>query len=325
MSTDPKPKYHVVTIGAATQDVFLISKSFRPWRYQGHYFNLLEYGSKIDVEDVVYDTGGGATNAAVTFARQGLHVSCMAKVGVDAAGREIVHTLNKENVATEHLLKSTQHHTGFSALLKPYNGDRTVLVHRGASFNYSHKDFAVNDLHTTWLYISSLGGNLNVIKSLVNWANRHQVYVAINPGELELRQRTKLARLLRQCQVVIMNVDEACELTGQRSAAAAIRAFHKGKIDTALLTDGPRGSYVLHDGAVFRSGIYKKVRLVDRTGAGDAYGAGFVAAIIRGQTIEQAMSFAAANSTSVISYVGSKTGILRTHDVRQLKVRQVQL
>jgi len=317
-------KYHVVTVGAATQDVFLISKNFRPWHYQGSYFNLLQYGSKIDVEDIVYDTGGGATNAAVTFARQGLHTSCMAKVGIDAAGREIVHTLNKENVSTEHLLKSAQHHTGFSALLKPFGGDRTVLVHRGASFKYSQKDFSVSSLQTDWLYISSLGGNLAVIKSLINWANRHEVYVAINPGSLELAQRSKLANLLRQCQVVILNSDEACALTGHHTIMAALQSLHRAKIDTVLLTDGPRGSYVLHNGVVFRSGIYKKVRLVDRTGAGDAYGSGFVAAIIRGQTVEQAMSFAAANSTSVISYIGSKTGILRTHDVRQLKVKQIQ-
>ena len=136
-------KYQVVTIGAATQDVFLISKNFAPKRLAGDWYNVLRYGSKINVEEIFYDTGGGATNAAVTFARQGLKTGCIAKIGLDAAGREIVHVLEKEHVHTEHLIKKTTHHTGFSVLLKPPTGDRTVLVHRGASAAYQKKRFCL--------------------------------------------------------------------------------------------------------------------------------------------------------------------------------------
>ncbi len=303
----------------------MISKNFEPWRWKEHYYNLLPYGGKVDVEDIVYDTGGGATNAAVTFARQGLKTACIAKVGVDSAGREVVHVLREEKVSLNHFVKTTKHHTGFSVLIKPANGDRTVMVHRGASFEYHKTDFSLNSLKTQWLYVTSLAGNLDILKMLIDWANKNEVYIAVDPGSLEIKQRSTLLKLLRRCSLVHMNLDEAQALTGRTGAGATVGALHKAGVHTALLTRGGEGSYCLHGTDVYQSGLYKKVRVVDRTGAGDAYTSGFVAALVRGKSIEEAMSFAAANSTSVVGYVGSKSGILRTHDFRALKIRKVKL
>lgn len=315
--------YQVVTIGAATQDVFLISKNFRPFRYQGGLFNMLEYGSKIDVSDIVYDTGGGATNSAVTFARQGLQAACITKIGIDAAGREVLRALKREGINTDHVIKNTTHHTGFSALLKPYTGDRTVLVHRGASFDYNKKDLNLSKLNAKWFYITSLGGNLPILRLIVDFAHRQGIYVAYNPGSLEIKKGKRLLPLLKKCQVVQMNMDEAGTLTGHEDPHRIMGTLQRAGLHTVLVTAGPRGSYCLYNSRLYHSGLYKKVRIVDRTGAGDAYGSGFVASLIRGKTIEDSMAFAAANSTSVISYIGAKTGILRTHDVRPMKIYEV--
>ena len=317
--------YQVVTIGAATQDVFMISKNFAPIKQGGDLVNVLEYGSKIEVEDIVYDTGGGATNCATTFARQGLHVAAIVKIGVDSAGREILHILHKEGVVVDHVIKSHKAQTGFSVLLKPQDGDRTVLVHRGASDDINKNDLGLSAIKTEWLYVSSLAGEMKTWDTIVKWAERHNVFVAMNPGSRELAKPKQLLAVAKKAQIVSMNLDEAMTLTNTKSVRACLMALHQAGLHIVLVTDGAKGSYCLYNQEVYKCGLYKKVRVVDRTGAGDAYTAGFVSALIRGLTIEQAMSFAAANSTSVISYVGAKTGILKTHDFHNLKVKRAKL
>jgi sugar/nucleoside kinase (ribokinase family) len=59
------------------------------------------------------------------------------------------------------------------------------------------------------------------------------------------------------------------------------------------------------------AGMYKDVKVVDRLGAGDAFGSGFVCKWALGRPLKEAVTFASANSTSVVSHIGAKTGILK--------------
>jgi sugar/nucleoside kinase (ribokinase family) len=82
-----------------------------------------------------------------------------------------------------------------------------------------------------------------------------------------------------------------------------------------VITDGKNGS-ILSDGKIrLRAGIFKERKLIDRTGAGDAFGAGFVAGIIQNPgDYSYAIRLASANATSNIEIIGAKTGILTKED-----------
>ena len=83
----------ILSIGAAVQDVFLShSDEFKPVTDKTLHEQVmqLEMGGKADVNKITFSTGGGATNAAVTFARQGLHASFMGTIGDDPAGRAVL-------------------------------------------------------------------------------------------------------------------------------------------------------------------------------------------------------------------------------------------
>src|SRR5436190_8291037 len=97
----PEVNVKILTFGAATQDVFLMGKALHARRdvRSRDYVEQFPLGAKIDVERVHFDTGGGATNAAVTFARQGLDATFVGKVGHDPAGAEIVRALRRDGVA----------------------------------------------------------------------------------------------------------------------------------------------------------------------------------------------------------------------------------
>jgi len=109
----------ILTFGAATQDVFLTGKALHARRdvRSRDYVEQFPLGAKIDVEHVYFDTGGGATNAAVTFARQGLHAGFVGKIGHDPAGVEVMRVLRREGVATDRVVHDPKLNTGYSTLL----------------------------------------------------------------------------------------------------------------------------------------------------------------------------------------------------------------
>ncbi|MCA9308823.1 hypothetical protein KC973_00445, partial [Candidatus Saccharibacteria bacterium] len=77
-----------------------------------------------------------------------------------------------------------------------------------------------------------------------------------------------------------------------------------------LVSDGPRGAVATDGTKLYSAGLYEDVPVIDRTGAGDAFTSGFVSVIATGGTVEEALVFASANSTSVVGKIGAKAGIL---------------
>lgn len=304
----------VVVIGTATRDIFLIANEFESVETGHHPALILPAETKLDIPNISSDIGGGAPNAATTFARVGLRSACLAKIGVDAFGREVEAMLQEEGVHSL-LVEDKSHQTGISVVLKGPNGEDTALIHRGAGYEYGPKDFQVKNVQAKWAYVTSLGGDLRMLQRIMTWATKSGVRVAINPGSLELEKTRRLIPLLRQADVVLLNESEAARLTGEESPLKALAAARAAGMHTVVITQSGCGSYVLDGNYVYQSGLYKKVTVVDRTGAGYAYGAGLIAAIIRGKAIPDAMSFAAANATSVIGYLGSRVGILTNMEV----------
>lgn len=312
-------KFDVVVVGTVTRDVYLVSKDFAAYDSNGESVLIIPANTKIDMPDIASDIGGGAPNTAVTFARTGLKVACMAKVGVDGFGKEAEAVLEKENI-TPLLTKDKGHQTGLSLVLKGPNGEDTTFVHRGAGYEYRSKDFDLTKIKTKWLYITSLGGDLMVLNRLLKWAEAHDVRIVVNPGVLELAKPKRLLTILRRADVVILNRHEAELLFDTELVDEMLTVGRSAGLHTIVITDSQNGAVVLDGSYQYQTGVYKKSTVVDRSGAGYAYGSGLIAAIMRGKTMQQAMSFAAANATSVISYLGSRVGILSSTDVDIMKV-----
>lgn len=312
-------KFDVVVVGTATRDTYLISKDFAAFNSDGEPVIVIPANTKIDLPDIATDIGGGAPNSAVTFARTGLKVACMAKVGVDGSGQEISASLTKERI-TSLLVQDKGHQTGLSLILKGPNGEDTTFVHRGAGYEYRTKDFDLTKISTKWLYITSLGGDLTVLNRLVKWAEVHDVRVAVNPGPLELSKPKRLLNILSRVDVVIINRHEATTLFGVEAIDEMLIVARSEGLHTVVITDSENGATILDGSYVYTAGLYKKVAVVDRSGAGYAYGSGLIASIIQGKTMQQAISFAAANATSVISYLGTRIGILSNTEVDIMKI-----
>jgi ribokinase len=301
----------IIAVGAAVQDVFLShSDEFKPVSEKTTHeqFMKLELGAKADVNNITFSTGGGASNAAVTFARQGIDAVFMGTIGHDPAGRAVLDVLDHEGVDTSHVSFSHRHHTGYSVLLLAPTGERTILTYRGASTHYLEKDFKLKT-DADWLYVSTLSGNFEILHRLFAEASARNIKVMFNPGKKELEHPAKLKGLLEDVEVLSVNRDEMQSIVEGASLEELVRhGLHY--VPVVIVSDGPNGVMASDGKTIVRAGMYQDVRVVDRTGAGDAFGSGFLSQWAQGESLLNSIIFASANSTSVVSHIGAKTGIL---------------
>lgn len=302
---------HIVAIGAAVQDVFLEGKIFRPQKEHGELVNEFELGTKNEIDGVTISTGGGATNASVTFARLGLNSWFMGRIGEDIAGRVVLESLADEKVNTSLVWASKELGTGYSTLLLAPSGERTILTYRGASLVFQLQTTRFKSVKPDWFYISSLSGDIESLETIVAYAKKRKIKIAINPGKGELKERVRFKKLLDDFSILSINKEEMEELFGTADLFTLLKKANE-HVGIVVVTDGPRGSYVIDGSKIYKAGMYKNVKVIDRAGAGDAFCSGFVAMIANGKTIEEAITYGSANSTSVVSKIGAKAGILHT-------------
>lgn len=302
----------ILSIGAAVQDVFMShSDAFKPVCLRPHEcFEMLELGSKADVNKIDFSTGGGATNAAVTFARQGLDAAFMGTIGHDPAGQAVLDDLDHEGVDTAHVSYSEKYNTGYSMLLLAPNGERTILTYRGASTHYHMKDFQLDDIKADWLYVSSLAGQMDILDHILTSAKQKGIKVMLNPGRGELENPAKLKSLLADVDVLMANREEMQQIV-EGSSLEELARHAERYVNTVIVTDGSDGVLATDGKTVVHAGMYDDVKVVDRTGAGDAFGSGFLSQYCQGKGLRDSVLFASANSTSVVTAIGAKTAILR--------------
>jgi sugar/nucleoside kinase (ribokinase family) len=302
----------IIAVGAAVQDVYLShSDELKPVsdRSTHEQFMKLELGSKADVNNIVFSTGGGATNAATTFARQGHHALFMGVIGHDTAGRAVTDVLDHEGIDTSLLSYSHTYNTGYSVLLLAPNGERTVLTYRGASTHYRKTDFKIKGIHADWLYVTTLAGDFDILHSLFDEARRQNIKIMFNPGRGELAHPQKLKALLENVEILLLNKDEAKTLVEGTTMEELLLHLHH-YVPVVLISDGPNGVMAGDKTTMIRAGLYQDIRVIDRTGAGDAFGSGFLSQWVNGASLKDSILFASANATSVVNHIGTKTGIL---------------
>lgn len=305
--------YDVVTIGSAVRDVFLLSREFKllPIRgFPGGMAECVTLGAKIEVEECTLTSGGGATNAATTFVNFGFTTAVATRLGDDEPGRDILAELASRNIATDLVTMVKRGRTAYSTLLTASNGERTALVFRGVSSSFADRDIPLTKLKTRGIYLTSLAGNTALAMRIGQYAQKKNIAVAWNPGSAELANGRSLHAIMRHMSVILMNREEAELMLGRKDSdlkALAKSIAQEGQ--TVVITDGANGALAYRDGKAWISRTTGKPS-ISRTGAGDAFGSGFVAALMRGMSVEDALRIGTLNAESVIQKVGAKAGIL---------------
>ncbi len=316
--------FDVITIGSATKDLFLKTKSSKVLeeKRSHHDFICFEYGGKIDVEDIFVQTGGAATNVAVSFARLGLKVAALTKVGVDEAGFLVESVLKKEKVNTSLLLKGKDFATATSVVLTSAAGERTIFTYRGASSHISRRELNFKTLKAKCFYFSSLSDeSLRIIPLLLAHAKKVNAVVAMNPGAAQLEGRKNLLNHLKLVDVFILNKEEFERVIGRslKSDLEFLKAFEFLEslgVRVVAVTDGAEKIRVYANKRVFVVKPFD-VKKVNTLGAGDAFASAFVFGLIEGLAFEEAIKYGCLNASSVIQHLGAKVGLLKKEQFKR--------
>lgn len=324
--------FDVITIGTATRDAFIKSAAFKilkDARFVTGKAECLSLGSKINVDDLIFSTGGGATNTAVTFARQGLKVACISRIGDDSGGGEVVKELKKEKIDTRFMLRDKKFGTAYSVILSSAKGERTILVYRGASKYFKKSEIPWPKLKTKWFYITHLSHeSASIFLPLLDFAKKNNIKVAINPGYTQIKlSKKEWKSILTKVDVITLNREEAAKLTGvnYKDIKNIFKTFDNLIDGIAVMSDGPNGVWVSDGATLYKAGIYKEKRIIDRTGAGDAFGSGFVTGLIQKNDIEYAIKLGSANATSVVEYMTAKNRILTKKDFQDKRWKKFKI
>lgn len=299
----------IVSIGAALQDVYLVDHDDFGTNSRG-FFNQLELGTKVDIDKIQFSVGGGATNAAITFARNGHESIFMGCIANDPAGTAIINSLDDEGIDSSYVTYTDRAQTGYSVLLLAPSGERTILTCRGASakFELLNPD-DLDTINPDWIYVTTFRGNMDMLDQFFTKAKSLGSKIMFNPGNLELQHRRKLLGLLSDVDVLLVNKSEAKQIVEGSSLNELIGRI-RNYVPAAIITDSNQGAIATDQIEVYRVGIYEDIRVKDSTGAGDAFGSGFLAAYANGKSFKDSLIFASANSTSVVQKIGSKAGII---------------
>jgi ribokinase len=314
--------YDVITFGSATKDIFLradenvVIESEKFASGKGVCFSL---GSKINAEEIYFASGGGGTNVAVSFSKQGYNVAYCGKVGRDESGERVLKELEEQGVSTDIVSSTDKRPTNHSVIIDVPGLDRTILVYRGASDDHSGEDIDYENLKAKWFYIAPFSAStIDFFYDLLNYASSRGIKVMVNPSKSLLRD-SRFKESLQKIDVLLLNLEEASLLTGvdiQNEEEIVVKGASLTK-GVFLITQGVRGVVAFADGLYFRGRpIFPDS--VDKTGAGDSFGAGFLSEFMRDGDVEKSLQLGIANSTACLQKMGAKNGLLSKGEKYQM-------
>ncbi|MBI3335055.1 MAG: carbohydrate kinase family protein [Candidatus Portnoybacteria bacterium] len=323
--------FDIITIGSATRDAFFEGLEFDYHEKDPHMRTgeglCLPLGAKIPASKVTFTTGGAGTNAAVTFARQGLKSAAIVRVGNDVSGEEIKRGLERERVDVSLVQVDPLLPTSYSVILMAHHAERTILVYEGAGAGIEAHEIPWESLQTRWIYLDSLGGNLDVIKKAVEAKSAKGAKLVWNPGTKDLALGLgKLKPFLSSLDVFMANQEEVSTLFSvpYQNEKEIFQKFDELIDGIAIMTKGPKGVSAGDGKTICEAGIFPEKALVDRTGAGDAFGSGFLAGYLQGG-IEEGVRVGSANGTSVLEHIGAKEGILREAEIKDVRWQKLEI
>jgi sugar/nucleoside kinase (ribokinase family) len=231
-------KVKICALGSASQDVFISGKGIEAKfdAKNNEYVEELKLGAKLNVDKIEFATGGGATNAATTFARQGLESSFIGRLGRDVSAQNVIAELDQENIDSSDVIYDSKDKTQYSTVLLAENGERTILIYRGASDDHKLSEYQEIDFRKfDWLYVSSFGGAVEVLDFIFSEAHAKGVKIFFNPGALELKQAEKLKGLLEDVNVLLVNKEEAQTIVNGQTLEELVRKL-KNYVEWLLFT-----------------------------------------------------------------------------------------
>ncbi len=302
-----------LSIGGATYDIFLAMDGGTPVKDGAVTFGV---GKKVRIQGVTETCGGGANNSAVGLQRLGCSAAFCGIVGSDQWGDRLLENLKKEGVDTASATIVDKETSSFSIVLLLPSGERTILYTPGVNEHLRDVTFdkdAIAGAHA--VYLNRLSETACEIENdiIAMLDLREGLHLTWNPGGCQLEagmHAADKAKLLKRTNLLLLNKEEAIQFTGEKDTSAAMKALLKAGVKAVCVTDGGNGTWAADATGSYFCPTVQDAKIVDTTGAGDAFGTGATWALLRGESLQTALIAGTLNATSVIGVIGAQPGLL---------------
>jgi len=280
------PKLDVLGLGTCNTD-FLMNVS-----------RFSDADDEVDIEKLHISLGGSAANFTVEVSRLGLNAGIMARIGKDQYGEYILSEFKQENINTDRLVPIDEK-TGMAFIAVEPEGERSIYTFMGANskFKLENEDIAhikrSEILHITGMYIE-----------VVEEASRYANILSFNPGALlSSYGLDNLEKILKRTDILFLNQKEITILTGMEHHAGALELVETG-VTLVVVTMGNKGACVYNTSGQIHYPA-NKLNVLDTTGAGDSFAAGFIAAFHQKKSLNDCLKSGNESAANCVSKIGA--------------------
>ncbi len=310
--------FDLIAVGNATVDLFLtIHDENKHFHLNEEKELCVKYADKILVDNAKFLLGGNACNVAVGLKRLGFKTAIVAEIGQDEFSKKIMNGLKKEEVDDSLIIKSNNEISPFSIILN-YKKERTIFSEN----TEKDHDFDFKDFSSNFIYLTSLGKKwMDAYDKTLDFAKRKNAKIIFNPGTPQIDAgENHISKILENTDILIVNKEEAEKIvnTDKEAMKDLLRRLKEHGPRIVAITDGLNGAYCIDENEQIYYQPITEAEIVERTGAGDSFSSGFVAALMHKKTIKEAMHWGSHNAASVVRKVGAQQGLLKKLEMEEL-------
>jgi ribokinase len=259
--------------------------------------------------------GGSAANAAVGLARLGVRTGYIGKVASGRDGEYLLEAFKQEGVNTDGIVVSKDGRCGTVIGFVDQAGQRALYLDPGVNSTLTFKEINLEYVAgAKFLHMTSFAseGPLRAQIRLID--TFPEIPVTLDPGMIYARKGLdRLRTLVKRCFAVLPNEGELRLLTGKGCQEGAKVLLDEG-VKVVAVKLGDKGCYVTN-GKESDFVMPYKVNVVDTTGAGDAFCAGFIYSLLNGKTLKECGAIGNFVASRVLTEMGARSGLPRIDDL----------
>ena len=280
------PKLDVLGLGTCNTD-FLMNVS-----------RFSDADDEVDIEKLHISLGGSAANFTVEVSRLGLNAGIMARIGKDQYGEYILSEFKQENINTDRLVPIDEK-TGMAFIAVEPECERSIYTFMGANSKFKLENEDITHIkHSEILHIT--GMYIEVVEEASKYAN----LLSFNPGALlSSYGLDNLEKILKRTDILFLNQKEVTILTDMGCYDGALELVETG-VPLVVVTMGNKGAIVFNKSGQIHYPA-NKPDVLDTTGAGDSFAAGFIASFHQKKSLNECLKSGNESAANCVSKLGA--------------------
>jgi 2-dehydro-3-deoxygluconokinase len=300
--------YDLVTIGNVRADLYISASSLTTLKNRFY----LAVGGKYFTNNIKIFIGGGAANVAIGVKKNRSKTAICSIIGNDEFRKTILHKLKLKGVSTRLTLFS-QNYKNISVILLKEDGTRTTISYESPKENFFiHERLLKKISKAKAVYLGNLPDvSINHRAEVLKELKKQNVVTFLNIGSVDCEKGIKvLKKLFENTDVLIMNRYEFSEIIKTKASGLRLNSYMIDRIPSLknkllVITDAEKGSYAYFNNQVYYQKAIRPKKILDTTGAGDGYTAGFISEYLKHEDIKLSMRRGARYAAKILGKIGA--------------------